>query len=128
MQTINAEHQTLNYKKFTDSKHQKSVLDLGASVDFLKLKGVSKIHLVGASIGANLSLQYLTEHSDARSAILLSPGLDYRGVKTEERAAKLRAGQAVYYIAADDDPYSAQTVKTLYQKTPRRRNKRIKII
>lgn len=127
MQTINAEHQTLNYKNFTDAEHQKSLLDLEAAVEFLKSKGASKIHLVGASIGANLSLQYLAEHSDMRSAILLSPGLDYRGVKTEGFVARLHEGQAVYYAAADDDPYSAQTAKTLLQKTPDSMEKELKL-
>lgn len=124
---LNAGQKTLNYKKFSDAEHQESILDLKAGVDFLKLKGASEIHLAGASIGANLSLQYLAEHPDARLAILLSPGLDYRGVKTEEFAARLHEGQAVYYAAAEDDPYSAQTVKVLYQKTPEGAKKELKL-
>lgn len=127
MQTINDEHKTLNYKKFTDANHQKSILDLEAAVGFLKSRGASEIHLVGASVGANLSLQYLAEHSEARSAILLSPGLDYRGVKTEPYAVRLRTGQAAYFVAADDDPYSAQTAKALYQKTPSGAKKELKL-
>lgn len=127
IQTPNAERRTLNYKNFSDAEHQKPILDLEAAVNFLKSKGVSEIHLVGASIGANLSLQYLAEHSEARSAILLSPGLDYRGVKTESFAARLREGQSVYYAAADNDPYSAETAKTLYQKTPEGAAKELKI-
>lgn len=136
VQTINNEYppardalvgKTLNYKNFTDSEHQKSILDLEAAIGFLKSKGASEIHLVGASIGANLSLQYLAEHSDARSAILLSPGLDYRGVKTDEFAVRLRTGQAAYFVAANDGPYSAQTAKTLVQKTPDDAKKELKI-
>lgn len=127
MQTINDEHKTLNFASFTDEEHQKSILDWEAGVNFLKSRGASEIHLAGASIGANLSLQYLAEHSETRSTILLSPGLDYWGVKTEEFAARLHEGQAVYYAAADDDPYSAQTAKTLYQKTPEGVKKELKI-
>lgn len=126
-QTQNNEPRTLNYKNFTDAEHQKSIFDLEAGVDFLKLKGSSEIHLVGASIGANLSLQYLAEHFAMRSAILLSPGLDYHGIKTEEFAARLHEGQSVYYAAADDDPYSAQTAKTLLQKTPEGVTKELKL-
>ncbi|MDO8600795.1 MAG: alpha/beta fold hydrolase [bacterium] len=125
--TTNDGRTTLNFKNFSDEEHQWSIRDLEAAVEFLKLKGASATHLIGASIGANLSFQYFAEHSDTRSVILLSPGLDYRGVKTEECATKLRFGQAVYYVAADDDPYSAQSVKTLYQKTPEGIKKEIKL-
>lgn len=127
MPTLNAQSQTLNYKNFSDAEHQKSILDLEAAVEFLKSKGASEIHLIGASIGANLSLRYLTEHSDARSVVLLSPGLDYRGVKTEEFATRLHTGQAAYYAAAGDDPYSVQTAKTLYQKTSGGATKELKL-
>lgn len=126
-QMLNAKRQMLNYKKFTDEEHQKSILDLEAGVGFLKSKGVSEIHLAGASIGANLSLQYAAEHADTQSVILLSPGLDYRGVKTEPYAARLHEGQAAHYAAAGDDPYSAETVKTLHQKTPAGVKKELKV-
>ena len=54
-------------------------------------------------IGANLSLQYISEHSEFKTAILLSPGLDYRGVKTEPLAKNLKAGQKVFFVSAKDD-------------------------
>ena len=101
------------YKKFSDAEHQASCLDVEAAAEFFKSKGVAELHLVGASIGANLSLQYLAEHQDTRSAILLSPGLDYRGVITAPFMGKIRPEQGVYLAAAEDDGYSRDTVVEL---------------
>ena len=49
------------YKSFTDAMHQASIYDLDAGWDFLKLRGAvpEKTALIGASIGANLALQFI---------------------------------------------------------------------
>ncbi|MBI5401350.1 alpha/beta fold hydrolase, partial [Candidatus Wolfebacteria bacterium] len=84
---------------FGDSQHQKSILDVEAAIEFLKTKGAEadKIALIGASIGANLSLQYISEHSEFQTAILLSPGVDYRGIKTETMIRKLTKDQKIFF-------------------------------
>lgn len=93
------------YAKFEDAEHQKSILDLDAAAKFLMVKGLSagQIALVGASIGANLSLRYLSDHPEFKTAVLLSPGLDYRGLKGEESASALRAGARILIVSAKDD-------------------------
>jgi alpha-beta hydrolase superfamily lysophospholipase len=101
------------YKKFSDKEHQDSRLDVEAAMEFLKSKGVDEFHLVGASIGANLSLQFASEHPEVLSAILLSPGLNYRGVVTMPAMTKIRPEAGVYLVAAKDDGYSYDTVVEL---------------
>lgn len=101
------------YRSFSDAEHQASRLDVEAAAEFLKSKGVSELHLAGASIGANLSLQYLSEHPETRSAILLSPGLDYRGVVTTPAMGRLAPERGVYLVAAEDDGYSRDSVREL---------------
>ncbi|MEK9154941.1 MAG: alpha/beta fold hydrolase [Patescibacteria group bacterium] len=93
------------FLNFSDEEHQKSILDLEGAVEWLKNKGAKpeKIYFIGASIGANLSLQYLAEHHEFKKAILLSPGLDYRGIKTEPLVKHLKAGQEVFFASAKDD-------------------------
>lgn len=108
----------LNYKNFSNAEHQSSIHDVETAIDFLKQKGAEKIFVIGASIGANLALQYAAEHSDIRAVVLLSPGLDYRGVLTADLPLQLHARQAVYYAASFEDSYSADSVRMLYQKTP----------
>ena len=104
------------YKNFSDEDHQASRLDVEAAVDFLKEKGAVNIHLVGASIGANLSLEYAASHSEVRSVVLLSPGLDYRGLKTESWMERLSAEPGVLLVASEDDDYSRNSVNTLAGK------------
>lgn len=120
------------YKSFSDTEHQASRWDVEAGVEFLKealrqssgYKG--EIYLGGASIGANLALQYLAEHPEVKAAFLLSPGLDYRGVKTEAAAGSLKSGQSIFYIASRDDSHSADTIQRLYDITPAGVRKEIK--
>lgn len=107
----------LNYENFTDAEHQASRLDVDAAVNFLKSKGFNEgaIAFVGASIGANLSLDALSRYSSTKKAILLSPGLDYRGVKTEPAMKNLSASQKVWIVAAEEDQYSADSSIKLQQ-------------
>lgn len=107
----------LNYQDFSDTEHQASRLDIDAAMNFLKSKGFAEnnITFVGASIGANLSLDALHRYNSTSRAALLSPGLDYRGVKTESAMRQLGAHQKVWIFAAEGDQYSADSSITLQQ-------------
>lgn len=109
------------HKSFSDAEHQASIQDVEAGVQFLVEKGVrnQELVLIGASIGANLSLWYLTDHSELKHAVLLSPGFNYRGIATEPLMAKLRSGQRVLLVGSDDDPQSdGNVMRTLAGKAP----------
>ncbi len=110
----------LNYNKFTDSEHQASSQDVRGAIVWLHAKGAkdSKIAVVGASIGANLALQALVQTAEIPTAVLLSPGLDFRGVKTDLLVKKLRAPKTFLCVASLDDKYSFDTCRTLRQETP----------
>ncbi len=117
---------------FLDEDHQKSILDIQAAVDYLiKERNATpdKISLIGASIGANLSLQYIIENSKFQTAILLSPGLNYRGIKTEPFTIKIKPDQKVFLISAKDDnvPQNAEQTKKLYDLIYENKNKKIQI-
>ena len=134
-ESVSAETQKLNYRNFSDAEHQKSILDLETAAEFLikeRKAAADKVSFVGASIGANLSLQYISEHPEFKTAVLLSPGLDYRGVKTEPLAKNLKAGQKVFFISAKDDTRSsgnnnAEENQKLYDLIPDGAEKKIKI-
>lgn len=120
------------YLNFSDVEHQKSILDLEATVDYLiESRGATpdKISFIGASIGANLSLQYISERSEFKTAILLSPGLNYRGIKTEPLVKNLKAGQKVFFVSSRDDPNAENNVEEnqkLYGLVPNGVEKEIK--
>lgn len=92
-----------DYRKFSDAEHQASMFDLKAAHEFLKTKGASEVFVGGASIGANLSLWYLAEHSEVRAAVLLSPGVDYRGIKIESLAKQIAERNKILFVGSEDD-------------------------
>ncbi|MBI5732742.1 alpha/beta fold hydrolase [Candidatus Jorgensenbacteria bacterium] len=93
------------YKTFTDEEHQKYIADVHIGIQFLESRGIKQdaIVMFGASIGANLALWYLSEHSEVRQAVLLSPGLNYRGIVAKSFVRRLTEGQRVFFIASEDD-------------------------
>ncbi|MFH1750099.1 MAG: alpha/beta hydrolase [Candidatus Micrarchaeota archaeon] len=96
---------------FTEKDYLNFKLDALAAADYLDKQG-KKVHaIIGASIGANIALMLAAEKKSER-AVLLSPGLDYRGVKTEEHA-RIFMGKLLL-VASDDDAYSANSTRKLY--------------
>ncbi len=91
------------YQKYTDPQHQESYEDVKAALAFLAEKGHSEIIICGASIGANLALRSLAKHPEVTKVILLSPGLDYRGIKGAELARKVPVDKEILIVAAKDD-------------------------
>ncbi|GIW65790.1 MAG: hypothetical protein KatS3mg094_309 [Candidatus Parcubacteria bacterium] len=81
-ESINSSVGKLNYKNFSDEEHQNSIFDIKAVSNFLTKEGFDLKYqfLIGASIGANLSLQFISQHKDIKAAILISPGKNYRGL------------------------------------------------
>lgn len=72
----------LDYTKMSEEEERKSIKDIEAAINFLEKNGFNKtkIFLIGASIGANLVYQYMSENEEIKAGILLSPGYDYRGL------------------------------------------------
>lgn len=104
------------YEAFTDAQQQAKRLDVDAGIAYLGGQGMvpERLVVVGASIGANLALQYLAEHPDVPAAVLLSPGMDYRGVFLAPLAAHIAPHQRVLLAAGgSDDAYSTETVAEL---------------
>jgi pimeloyl-ACP methyl ester carboxylesterase len=105
------------YQNFSDEQHQKSIFDVMAAMDYLKRQNPDmKIGLVGASIGSSLALQYAAANPTA-FLVLLSPGLNYRGIETGRLAVAVPESLPIYFVSALDDPReegdAAQT-ETLY--------------
>jgi alpha-beta hydrolase superfamily lysophospholipase len=112
---------TLDYQTFGEHQQQAKIEDVRAAFKFLEQEGFaeSQIVLIGASIGANLAIQFMLEHPLITTAIALSPGLNYRGVRTDEFIQQLHKGQRVILVASDDDDRdSAQSCRTLHALNP----------
>jgi len=80
--------------------------------------------MAGASLGANLAVVEAADDPAVMSLALLSPGLDYKGVRTEA-AMKKYGGRSVLLIGSTKDPYSARSIKELMTIGPGTREVRL---
>lgn len=89
--------------------------DVQAWLDWLRAQdGVdpARLNVVGASIGANLALRSMANDPALVTAVALSPGLDYRGVTTEDALATI-GRRPVYLVVGQGDRSSADSVRAL---------------
>ena len=107
---------TGDFQKFTPDDFNKMTLDVAAVKSVLENQGVDikRLVIIGASIGANIALSYAAEDPDVATVILLSPGLEFRGVKTSTAITKFN--KPLLVVASADDQYSAQTAQELASK------------
>lgn len=111
----------LDYKQFNEQQQQAKRLDVEAALEWAHAQGFDDAHIIlmGASIGANLSIRALAEHANLPLAIALSPGLNYRGVTTDDAIKQIRPTQKVVLVASDDDDRpSWDSVHELHRLNP----------
>ena len=104
----------LSYRAFTNTDWRAAVQDVDAARRFMGQRGVNLADTViaGASIGANLALAYAAEHSDVPAVVLLSPGLDYKGIRTAE-AIVAYGNRPVLLMTSEGDSYSVSSCAEL---------------
>ena len=102
------------YQGFVDADHQNSIRDLEAASSFLEKQGFEIRHqfVAGASIGANLALQFAAENNEVSVVVLLSPGLDYKGIRAEPLARNLKVNQSILIAASEDDIRSPKSTES----------------
>lgn len=78
----------LSFQSFTPDDFNKMIMDVKAAKQFLvtqKNINPNNVAIVGASIGANVALNYAAASDPSiKVVVLLSPGLDYKGVTTSD--------------------------------------------
>jgi pimeloyl-ACP methyl ester carboxylesterase len=91
----------------------KMTLDVAAARAFLAGHAeVQAIGMVGASVGANIAVLAAAEDPSVRSIALLSPGVDYRGLRLES-AMKKYGDRPALLVAGSNDPYALRSSKEL---------------
>ena len=95
--------------------------DIGAAVSFLAARPADvrpgNVGLAGASLGANLAVVAAAADPRVRSIALVSPSLDYRGVRIDTLLRHYGARPALL-MASLHDPYAARSVRELAQDAP----------
>lgn len=121
--TATEDGDVVDYREFEDSDHQSSSLDAAAAIDWIRKRGVDldRIAVGGASFGANLAIQVLTDYPRLPGALLLSPGENYHGLSAFEDMENLHPEQALFIAAAEDDQKSFADSKKLYADAPTER-------
>lgn len=91
------------------------VADVNAGVAHLKAKGATKITVVGAKMGANLALNAATDNADITNIVLLSPGLNVKGVKSAS-AMEAYGERPALIVASEDSSYDNKSALLLEGK------------
>jgi dienelactone hydrolase len=94
--------------------------DVRAAVEHLTGRSdvrTGAVGVAGASLGANLAVLAAAADGRVRSLALVSPSLDYRGVRIETPLRQY-AGRPALLIASLKDPLAARTVRELTKEPP----------
>ena len=71
-----------------------------------------RVGIAGASIGANLAILFAANDLTVRSLALLSPGIDYRGLRPEP-AMKKYGDRPAMLVASQEDNYATSSARQL---------------
>lgn len=102
------------------SAWEKMVDDLGSALKYLEMNHQiprSRIVVAGASIGANIAIQYSGLSSSVSRIIALSPGQNYQDLQPEKYLDRV-AGASVLLVASSADGYSFQSCKFFKARWP----------
>lgn len=117
-ESVTQNDQTISFQSFTPDDYNKMVLDVKAAKQFVitnKHANPNNVSIVGASIGANVALNYAAMDPTIKSVVLLSPGLNYRGVSTEQAITQYK-NHPIYIAATEGDSEAADSSKILCEK------------
>ncbi len=98
--------------------------DIRAAVAYLVSRPeirAGSIGVAGASLGGSLAVLEASSDPTVRSIALISPSLDYRGVRIEG-AIRAYGARPAFLVASVHDPYAARSTRELAQDTEGRRD------
>ena len=72
-----------------------------------------QVAIVGASLGASLALIAAVELPAVRALALVSPSLDYRGLRTDAGLVKRLGARSIWLAASDQDPLALRTLRDI---------------
>jgi pimeloyl-ACP methyl ester carboxylesterase len=72
-----------------------------------------QIAVVGASLGASLALLAVVNVPQVRAIALLSPSLDYRGLRTDNSLIKRLGARSIWLAASDQDPLALRSLRDI---------------
>jgi len=109
-----ANDQKIPFEKFAARDWLQAILDIQAARNALPANGVdpNNLAIVGAGMGANLATHYAAQDESIQALVLISPGLEYDGVRIRE-AFESYTRRPSLLIATKSDTYAAASAQTL---------------
>lgn len=108
---------TLDVRSFAGGDYRDMLLDVEAAVDWLQaqpeLDG-KHIAVIGESFGANIVLRYATINEDLAAVAALSPGITYRGVRTDDIISQISHTHLRIFVS-EYDPFAFESSKRLVE-------------
>ena len=107
----------IDMRDLTGHDYRDMLLDVEAAIDWLQAQPeIDKKHilLIGESFGANIALRYAAINEDLSAVAVFSPGLNYRGVRTDDVIRQL--GQVPFHIfVSQNDAFAFESSKRLVE-------------
>jgi len=102
------------YTKFTlAGDYRAMVNDIKGARDYLAFfRNLQDFYVVGASIGSSSAISFGAEDSSIQKIVMLSPGMDYKGVDITEPLEDYH--KYLLIVAADEDEQSAKDAQAAY--------------
>jgi dienelactone hydrolase len=90
--------------------------DVRAALDWLATQPDVRpngLGVVGASLGATLAAIAAADASAVRAIAMISPSLDYRGLRLDVGVIRKLGSRRVWMAASTEDPYALRSIKEL---------------
>ena len=113
--SISKNGREISWRTFSRKEFQKMPMDIETVYQYLVKKekvDPNSIFIMGASIGANAALLFAAREPELGGILLLSPGLDYRGLESIPSAQEY-GDRPVFYSASAEDLSSAEAARHL---------------
>ncbi len=111
--------ETIHYSRLTTEELLASLGDIDAAKRCLLDAGAhpENLAVAGEGLGANLALRYALQSPDIQAVVMVSPGLDYNGITTEEAIKQLKDCPALLAVC-EGDAYGAMSASALKAAAP----------
>ena len=99
----------------TEAGYTSMLFDVRAARRYLTSRGdvqQTRVGMAGASLGANLAALAAVGDGSIGSLALLSPSIDYRGLRIDQALKKI-GNRPILLVAGSDDPYAARSAREL---------------
>lgn len=107
------------YNRFDSEDWSRAVADIALAKRQLLDQGAApeNLFIIGASIGANMAIEYADDDPEIQAVILLSPGVKYRNLDIEDTVKENRR-LPMLLMAAEGDRYSADSIEKMKVWSP----------